>query len=160
MKKINIEYENLKGNRSKAIQNLKLDLEAKKYCGCRYNISEFKVIQRTAKVTPKKIGQFVTLWKRDSNNITTPININDGIDYVIIICKKAELVGKFVFPVNILLEKAIMSGPVSEKSGKRGFRLYPEWDEPVTEQARKTQQWQVCYFSYSLTVDIGKHGLF
>jgi hypothetical protein len=35
--------------------------EANEYSGCEYFLNKQKYIQRTAKMTPKKVGQFVTL---------------------------------------------------------------------------------------------------
>ena len=156
MKKINIDFENISNQRSKEVAEFKLDLEANAYNGCRYKILEFKFIQRSSKLTPKKIGQFVTLWKRDKNNMTTPIESKDGIDYVIITCAKGDLVGKFLFPVQVLLEKGIIRKKGSKESGKRGFRVYPDWDRPVSKQAIKTQLWQKEFFSLSLELEIKK----
>ncbi|RYE38879.1 MAG: MepB domain containing protein, partial [Sphingobacteriales bacterium] len=39
----------------------------------------------------------------------------------------------------------ILSG--NGKNGKRGFRVYPPWDLTENSQARKTQQWQLEYFT-------------
>lgn len=125
------------------------DIEAKEYSGCEYNFNGSKFIQRTAKITPKKIGQFVTLWKRDKESRqTAPFHVEDNIDYVVIICLKNESYGRFLFPKKILIEKGILSS--STKEGKRGFRVYPNWDTPTNKQAIQTQRWQQQYFSTHL----------
>ena len=54
-------------------------------------------IQRTAKTTPKKAGQFVTLWKRNHLEITSPFTARDEIDFVIILCFKDKKIGRFIF---------------------------------------------------------------
>ena len=33
-----------------------------------------------------------------------------------------------------------------QRDGKRGFRVYPPWDEASNNQAKKTQEWQLNYF--------------
>jgi len=49
-----------------------------------------------------------------------------------------------VFPKSVLIEKGILS--TSKKDGKRGFRVYPIWDKTISQQAVKTQNWQLNYF--------------
>ena len=49
------------------------------------------------------------------------------------------------FPKKILYEQGILSDKNNE--GKRGFRVYPPWDEITTNnQAKDTQTWQLKYF--------------
>ena len=47
-----------------AISNFHKELESKEYQACRFNLNNKHIICRTAKITPKKVGQFVTFWKR------------------------------------------------------------------------------------------------
>ena len=42
------------------MQNFIKDNESKSYKGCSYEVNGVKIIERTAKITPTKIGQFVT----------------------------------------------------------------------------------------------------
>jgi hypothetical protein len=149
LKIINIDFEALSKKEISEVTHFKIDREAKEYEGCRYQINSHRFIQRTSKVTPKKIGQFVTLWKRNQHNITTPIVISDGFDFVVILCKKGSLSGRFLFPSEELLNRGILSGMNSNQSGKRGFRVYPDWDIPTSKQAIETQKWQVQFFSRS-----------
>lgn len=118
--------------------------------GCEYVYNEFKYIQRTSKVTPKKVGQFVTLWKRNEVGITTPFSFKDDVDFVVILSKFKNKYGLFLFPKEVLIDKGIISAP--SKDGKRGFRVYPEWDRPQSAQAIKTQAWQLRYFSSGLSL--------
>ena len=85
----------------------------------------------------KKIGQFVTLWKRDSTNITVPMDVNDGFDFVLILCHHDKRTGRFLFPKEALLKYGILTNPKNAKHGKRGFRVYPCWDVPQSKQAIK-----------------------
>ena len=105
-----------------------------------------KAIYRKAKITPVKVGQFVSVWKRNVEGITEPRHVNDEFEHFVIQCKKGQNVGEFVFPKSILVEKGIIS--TSKKEGKRGFRVYPPWDKAENKQAIKTQEWQLDYFQY------------
>ncbi len=119
--------------------------EANEYGGCEFYLEGLRYIQRTSKVTPKKIGQFVTLWKRNSIGESSPLDFKDKFDYVVIICFQGKRLGRFLFPKDILKQKKILSSAKVE--GKRGFRVYPNWDIPTSKQAIETQRWQLAYFS-------------
>ena len=54
-------------------------------------------IIREAKITPKKVGQFVSIWKRNEEGITKPCHINDAFDKLIIECKSKNNSGRFIF---------------------------------------------------------------
>ena len=101
-------------------------------------------IIREAKATPKKTGQFVSIWKRKEEAITAPHHINDEFETLIIECKDENKSGRFIFPKSILAEKGIVSTP--ERKGKRGIRVYPPWDKPKSKQGLKTQAWQIKFF--------------
>lgn len=134
---------------SEEIQNLKFHDEAAEYEGCEYTLGRHKFIQRTAKVTPKKDGQFVTLWKRNRQGITAPFTESDDFDFVAILCHKGSKSGCFLFPKDILSEKGILQISGKKASGKRGFRVYPTWDKPTNKQALNTQKWQQEYFCHN-----------
>jgi hypothetical protein len=126
------------------ILNYQENLESKEYKACSYKIDGKKIIERTAKITPKKIGQFVTCWKRNSDGITEPHKHSDDFDFFFIKVKSEEKKGVFKFPKEVLIKNRIVS--TEKKDGKRGFRVYPAWDNPTSKQAIKTQQWQINYF--------------
>ncbi len=104
-----------------------------------------KTIERTSKITPKKIGQFVSIWKRNEDGLTIPFDESDDFDFMIINCYFNEKIGKFIFPKSILIEQNIIS--IRNKGGKRGIRVYPPWDRAINKQAMKTQAWQVVYWT-------------
>lgn len=137
------------------IENLNYNPEASEYSGCSYHYEGFSIIQREAKTTPKKIGQFVTLWKRNVRGETCPLDINDEFDFVIIICEYEDSIGHFLFPKEILAQKGCISS--KKLNGKRGFRVYPIWDSPTSKQAMTSQRWQLKYFRQ--TVDVDKLGI-
>ncbi len=99
---------------------------------------------RVAKITPTKIGQFVTIWKRSQSGPIAPYDVSDTLDLVIISTRDGDHFGQFILPKSVLLAKDILSR--NGKGGKRAIRVYPPWDKPVSEQARRTQNWQVKYF--------------
>ncbi len=129
------------------ITNYQNHLEAKEYGGCEYQCGPLRFIQRTAKITPKKIGRFVTLWKRDKENMTAPFSENDIFDFLIILCFQDRKIGHFQFPKKVLRDKGILSSQLRRRDGKRGFRVYTTLDIPLSKQAISTQAWQQNYFS-------------
>lgn len=129
---------------NKKITNFVIDDECLEYSGCSFKLGDLKVKFRQAKVTPKKNGLFVTLWKRNSENKTEPFSLNDPFDFYIVAAKQEDNFGFFIFSKDILSEKSILTN--SKKEGKRGFRVYPDWAETTNNQATKTKVWQTKYF--------------
>jgi hypothetical protein len=103
-----------------------------------------KVEQRIAKITPTKVGQFVTLWKRNERGITEPLTVHDDFDVVIIIARKERQIGQFIFPKSVLAEQGIITRDGKER--KRGFRVYPPWDVAPNKQAAQSQGCQGAFF--------------
>ncbi len=125
-------------------KNITQEAESQEYNAFVFELNTLKIKFRTGKITPTKIGQFVTLWKRSNNGIILPYDLNDEIDFFIVSVRKAEHFGQFVFPKQILAERGIVSS--GEKEGKRAMRIYPPWDITESQQAKKTQAWQLMYF--------------
>ncbi|MFT3920249.1 MepB family protein [Cloacibacterium sp.] len=126
------------------IKNLIKDSECEEYLGFNFQLEKLNIKFRKAKITPKKVGLFVTLWKRNTENETEPFNENDNFDFYIIVSEQKEKFGFFLFPKKILCEKQIIT--TKNKEGKRGFRVYPSWTQTENKQAEKTQSWQIEYF--------------
>ncbi|TJZ63324.1 hypothetical protein FAZ15_03330 [Sphingobacterium olei] len=127
---------------------LEADQEVDEYSGFNFRLNALSVKYRMAKITPKKVGQFVTLWKRGADGQTQPFQLDDPFDCYIIAVRQDDQLGIFIFPKAVLAEKQILSS--AQKEGKRGFRLYPAWDTPTNRQALTSQKWQCEYF-YDLT---------
>ena len=117
---------------------------AREYEAADFKLGERFVKFRKAKLTPKKNGQFVTLWKRDAAGISTPYHTNDRFDCSIIVTEEKQALGFFLFPKAVLAKHAFIS--TQYKEGKRGFRLYTAWDSPMSKQAAQTKDWQAAYF--------------
>lgn len=119
------------------------ELESSEYGACTFILNNLNIRYRTAKITPTKTGQFVTLWKRINQGPIQPFDSNDPIDLFIISTRKDNHFGLFIFPKSVLIAKEIVS---DKKEGKRAIRVYPPWDVTTSKQAQKTQKWQLDYF--------------
>ena len=132
------------------VSNIEIEKESSEYCAHLFEIDSKKILFRQAKITPTKIGQFVTIWKRNvEKNVIEPFDISDEIDLFVINVKFENRFGQFVFPKSILIEKGIVT---DKKEGKRAIRIYPIWDLTDSKQAQKTQKWQLDYF-LEITID-------
>ena len=126
------------------ISGFKIEVESKEYNACSYELNGSNIISRNGKITPKKVGQFVTFWKRNGNGPIEPFNEKDKIDFYTVNVRTEKEFGQFVFPKSILIKKGIIS--TANKEGKRAFRVYPTWDIAMSKQAERTQKWQLKYF--------------
>ncbi|ETT85248.1 MepB family protein [Viridibacillus sp. FSL R5-0477] len=109
-----------------------------------FKLNDLSIRFRVAKITPTKIGQFVTLWERVGDGSIQPYDLSDSIEFFVISVKKDDQFGQFVFPKAVLYKQDIISN--KGQGGKRAFRVYPPWDNPKSKQAKKTQEWQLKYF--------------
>lgn len=135
------------------ISDLHNEDEGINYDACQFELNGLNIISRSSKITPKKIGQFVTFWKRNEKGITEAFNETDKIDFYIVNVKTEENLGQFVFPISVLINKKIISTETQE--GKRGFRVYPPYSKTSNKQAEKTQKWQInYYFEINKSIDV------
>ena len=125
-------------------KGLAFEKEINEYEACSFSLNDKQVIYRTAKITPKKTGQFVAIWKRNNLGVTIPFSAYDNFDLMIISTRTNNFFGQFIFPKLALIENGIISSEFKE--GKRGFRVYPPWDKTENKQALNTQKWQFKYF--------------
>ncbi|RPD99676.1 MepB family protein [Aureibaculum marinum] len=124
--------------------NLEFEKESLAYWACSFEINNQKVIFRKAKTTPSKVGQFVTIWKRNAQEKIEPFCIDDNFNFIIVSVSNESEFGQFVFPKSVLVANGIVS--TKNKEGKRGFRVYPPWVITKSKQAITTQEWQLKYF--------------
>jgi hypothetical protein len=125
-------------------KNIRKEVESAEYGACSFDMNNQHIIFRVGKITPTKIGQFVTLWKRIGKGPIMPYDTADQFDFFVVAVRNKNRLGQFVFPKNVLREKGIISQ--YGKGGKRAMRLYPSWDIADNPQAKKTQTWQLHYF--------------
>jgi hypothetical protein len=107
------------------LQNLKIEEESVEYGAAEFIIDNQSIKFRSGKITPTKIGQFVTFWKRIGNGPIQPYDVNDPFDLLVVSVRSEQHFGHFVFPKMVLCEKGIVS--TSQKEGKRAMRIYPPW---------------------------------
>lgn len=126
-------------------ENIHQESESHDYGAYEFTVNNLRVKFRVARTTPKKSGQFVTLWKR-INDVSPiiPYDMQDSIDLFVVSVRDSGTFGQFVFPKQILYEKGFISK--QGRGGKRAMRVYPPWVMPHSLVAIKTQQWQLLYY--------------
>jgi len=125
-------------------EKIKQEAESQEYGACSFELKGKSIIFRVGKITPTKIGQFVTLWKRSDRGPIIPYDVNDQFDFMVVTVRNKNRLGQFVFPKDVLLAKGIISQ--DGKGGKLAIRVYPVWDIAENAQAKRTQKWQLNYF--------------
>lgn len=128
------------------LTNVENEVESQQYLAYNFLLNGQNIKFRKAKITSTKIGQFVTIWKRNKKGITEPFAISDEFEFYIIATRQNENFGLFIFPKSVLYKKKILADKTKQNKGKRGIRVYPTWDFPTNKQAQKTQIWQTKYF--------------
>lgn len=109
-----------------------------------FNLNDLSIRFRVAKMTPTKIGQFVTLWERIGDGPIQPYDMSDPVDFFVISTRHNKNFGQFIFPKEVLYDQNIVSK--NGIGGKRAIRVYPPWDNPTSRQAKKTQTWLLQFF--------------
>ncbi|PEN45860.1 mep operon protein MepB [Bacillus wiedmannii] len=132
------------------ITNLKEEQQNAEYAGCLFNLNNKTIRFRVSKITPNKTGQFVSFWEKDDNMQNQAFSYDAAPDLLVITCIDDNKLGQFIFPKEILLIEKILK--MQSQKGKMAMRIYPIWDIPVSNQAKKSQMWQLQYF-----VDLSDH---
>lgn len=102
---------------------------------------------RSGKITPTKVGLFVTHWRRTADGTTGPYGVHDSADTLLVTAAEDgphPARGIFVFDRASLVAHGIVER--DGHGGKRGFRVYPPWSLTAPGQAARTQRWQVEHF--------------
>jgi hypothetical protein len=126
------------------VLDLKINSESVAYGACSFVLNGFKIVHRVSKITPTKVGQFVSIWQRNKEGKTVPLDVMDNFDFLIITSVDNDKIGQFIFPKSLLLTKGIISN--NGLKGKNGIRVYPPWDKVLNQQAMQSQRWQIEYF--------------
>jgi hypothetical protein len=122
------------------------EAESREYGAHAFEVNGRKAVFRIARTTPKKAGQFVTLWQRaapDGGPIR-PFDSSDGIGLLVVSVRGEAGLGHFIFPQSALIARDVVSREFV--GGKRAFRVYPPWSEPSSRTAEATQRWQSEHF--------------
>lgn len=118
--------------------------EGSRYAAHRLRIGPLTLAYRSALLTPKKAGAFVTLWCRSEAGPIRPLDATDAVDGALVEFSDAGGSGLFVFSFAALQRHGIASH--AGREGKRGFRLYAPWTEVTSKQAGSSKTWQGLYF--------------
>lgn len=114
---------------------------------------------RVGKLTPTKVGLFVSVWRRAAGGSTEPFPTEGDVDGLVVTAREGDRFGAFVFPTEVLATRGIVS--VRGAGGKRGFRVYPPWSATSNPQAKRSQGWQCDWFldlSDRAAVDLQRAG--
>ena len=103
------------------ISKVNNELEGIEYDACQFELNGMKIVSRSSKITPKKVGQFVTFWKRNQNKETEPYSENDQFDFYVINSKSGDRFGQFVFPKSELINKGFITS--EKKDGKEDLEF-------------------------------------
>ncbi len=139
----------------KTVTSIEREKESAEYGAIRFEMDGLTCLYRQAKHTPKKIGQFVTLWKRPTpSSKIAPFDCDDGIDRVIIFADEYLRFGVFVLQPQLLVKKDIFSE--QSEGGKRAFRVYAPWTVPLAGQAKLSKIWQCIHFAELTDIEQGR----
>ena len=131
-----------------SVAQLQPEAESADYAACTLQLNDLRVQYRVAKITPTKVGQFVTLWKRVGCGPIQPFEMGDPVDAFVVSCRSGPHLGQFVFPKAALATQGVVASgdATGSRAGKRALRVYPPWDATTSRQAQRTQAWQLGYF--------------
>ena len=127
-----------------ACADVQAERESADYCAHSLTIAGRRSVFRSAKTTPTKAGQFLTLWQRSADGPIRPFDTNDGVALFLVQAGFGAGLGLFVFPASAMVRHGVVS--VDGTGGKRAMRVYPPDVEVGSAQARRTQKWQGDYF--------------
>lgn len=137
------------------LKNLMIHGDSKDYGACDFYLNDRHVQFRIAKTTSTKLGLFVTFWKRIGTGPILPYDLSDDFDLLIVSVAQNQQLGQFVFPKQILYQEGVIAK--NNIGGKRAIRVYPPWVITTSQQAHKTQSWQLKYFfSIAPTLDLNQ----
>ncbi|MFG2990423.1 MepB family protein [Streptomyces sp. NPDC048257] len=129
------------------------EAEGAEYAAHTFTLDGLAVRFRSARTTPTKAGQFVTVWKRSPAGPIAPFDAADPVDLFVIGTRDGQRFGQFVLPLEALRRHGVVSTDGS--GGKRAFRIYPPWVTTTNRQAGAAQAWQLEHF---LRLDGGGDG--
>ncbi|RWS44460.1 mep operon protein MepB [Bacillus mycoides] len=126
------------------ITNQKEEKQNSEYAGGIFQLNNRSIRFRVSKITPNKIGQFVSFWEKNASMSNQAFSYDLAPNLLVITCIADNKLGQFIFPKEILLKEKILK--TQNQKGKMAMRVYPMWDKPVSNQAKKSQLWQLHYF--------------
>lgn len=125
------------------LENIVIETQNAEYNGVTFDFNEEKYRFRTGKITPKKKGAFVVMWKKDENNKNEPYHVDNFPDYLCVIIEDDEQ-GFLLIPRKELVKNKVISS--DGINGKMGFRIYLPDEKELNATARRTQKWQQNFY--------------
>lgn len=127
------------------IKNIQEETQNSDYGAGIFQLNSKTIRFRVAKITPTKVGQFVSIWEKDEANNNQAFSYDSATDLLVINTFSCNGdFGQFVFPKEVLLKQNILK--TANTKGKMAIRVYPSWETPTSKQAMATQKWQLPYF--------------
>jgi len=127
------------------IKNIREETQNSDYGAGVFQLNSKSVRFRVAKITPNKVGQFVSFWEKNEANKNQAFSYDNATDLLVInTFNNTGDFGQFVFQKEVLLKQNILK--TANTKGKMAIRVYPSWDIPTSKQAIATQKWQSPYF--------------
>lgn len=131
------------------IDNLEEEKQNSAHNGGRFrltsNLNTKTIRFRVAKITPNKLGQFVSFWEKDKDGINQAFSYRDAPDLLVITTFKNEnIFDQFAFLKEPLYDQGVLKSATI--NGKMAMRVYPSWDNPKNKTAIEAQLWQLNYF--------------
>ena len=90
-------------------EELQPEAESVDYAACTLLLNNLRCCFRVAKITPTKVGQFVTLWKRLGRGPIQPFDAGDPVDLFVVSTRSGQHLGQFVFPKAVLAAQGVVA---------------------------------------------------
>lgn len=99
------------------ITNLKEEKQNAEYAGCLFHLNNKTIRFRKSKVTPNKIGQFVSFWEKDENMRNRAFSYEAAPDLLVITCIADNKLGNLFFLKRFFLKKNIENTKSNRENG-------------------------------------------
>src|SRR5476651_865530 len=76
-------------------KNVIQEAESQEYSACEFEMNNKIIKFRVAKITPTKIGQFVTFWKRIGSGPIQPHDLEGPFDFFVVSVRSGKHYGQF-----------------------------------------------------------------
>lgn len=108
-----------------------------------FNLNALSIRFRVAKITPTKIGQFVTLWERIEDGPIQPYDISDPADLFVISTRTENHFGQFVFPKAVLGKQIYYPIMVKVEKEQYVYTRHGIIPQVVRLKRRKNGSWNI-----------------
>lgn len=104
------------------IKNIREETQNSDYRAGVFQLNSKSVRFRVAKITPNKVGQFVSFWEKNEANKNQAFSYDNATDLLVInTFNNTGDFGQFVFPKEVLLKQNILK--TANTKGKMAIRV-------------------------------------